>query len=311
MPDHCAKLAFVVATKDRPDDLRTMLQSLVAQTRRPDQVVIVDSSAEPVVAVANDFPGLGVKYIRHEGPPSASRQRNVGIRAVGSDMDFIGFLDDDVVLEADAIERVMEFMEAAPDDLGGCSMNLLNFPRTSGAWLKASAPVRWLGLYSSRKGAVMPSGWQTLTGTVAETTFVEWLPTTAAVWRRRVFDDFRFDEFFDGYSYLEDLDFSYAVSKRYRLAIVADAKFHHYPSPSGRISPYRSGRIEVRNRRYIVRKHGLSGLRCHLGVAIRLLMTLTAGVATRKSAHFQRAIGNCAGLFAPLCLNGQCVHTEQ
>ena len=36
------KLAYVVPTKDRPDDLRKLLESLAAQTRAPDQIVIVD-----------------------------------------------------------------------------------------------------------------------------------------------------------------------------------------------------------------------------------------------------------------------------
>jgi hypothetical protein len=46
-----AKVSVVVATKDRPGDLRTMLQSLAEQSCRPDQVVIVDSSAAPVQSV--------------------------------------------------------------------------------------------------------------------------------------------------------------------------------------------------------------------------------------------------------------------
>ena len=35
-------LAFVIPTKDRGEDLRRMLGSLVNQTRLPDQVIVVD-----------------------------------------------------------------------------------------------------------------------------------------------------------------------------------------------------------------------------------------------------------------------------
>jgi len=42
-----ARLAFVVATKDRPEELRRLWRSLLAQTRRPDEVVVVDASAAP------------------------------------------------------------------------------------------------------------------------------------------------------------------------------------------------------------------------------------------------------------------------
>ena len=122
------------------------------------------------------------------------------------------------------------------------------------------------------------------------------LPSTAAVWRREIFERFRFDEFFEGYSYLEDLDFSYSVSRHYRLAIIADARYWHYPSPSGRVSQYRFGKIEVRNRLYIVRKHQLSLPRCYLGIIIRLFMTIGSALMTRKRADLQRALGNCMGI---------------
>lgn len=295
MQNHIKKLAFVVATKDRPDDLRKMLQSLFEQSHRSDQIVIVDSSADPVGAVTKKFPELNIKYIHHI-PPSASAQRNIGIQSVDPNIELIGFLDDDIVLAPNALEIMLKFWQTAPDNLGGCTFNLMNpFPR-SVSKLKESTLTCLLGLYSDKKGIVMPSGWQTLTGTVRNTIFVEWLPSTAAIWRKEIFGRFRFDEFFDGYSYLEDLDFSYGVSRHYRLAVMADAEYWHYPSPSGRISQYRFGKIEVRNRLYIVRKHRLSLLRCYLGIMIRLFMTIGSAIKTKNMDDCRRALGNCHGI---------------
>ena len=288
-------IAFVVATKDRPGDLRTMLGSMADQSRRPDQVVIVDSSAEPVRSVAEEFGGLNVKYI-HVDRPSASGQRNVGIRAVDGDMDLIAFLDDDAVLEAGSLEAMLDFWQTAPEGMGGAAFNWLNFQPTGGGWLKRSALCRWLGLYSPIKGQVMPSGWQTLAGVVSETTPVQWLPSGASVWRKEVFQRFCFDEFFDGYSYLEDLDFSYSVGRIYKLAVVAGAGFKHYPSPSGRSGMVLFGKVEVRNRLYFVRKHGLSVPRCYLGLVVRLLMTLAGAFSLRWRQNLDRAWGNGIGL---------------
>ena len=295
MQNHMKKIAFVVATKDRPHDLRKMLRSLSEQSHRSDQIVIVDSSANPVSAVTQKFPELNIKYIHHT-PPSASAQRNIGIRNVDPNMELIGFLDDDIVLAPNALKKILKFWQTAPNDLGGCAFNLMNPAPRGNSRLKESGLSRLLGLYSDKKGIVMPSGWQTLTGTVKKTIFVEWLPSGASVWRRDIFERFRFDEFFDGYSYLEDLDFSYSVSRHYKLAIVADAKYWHYPSPYGRVSQYRFGKIEVRNRLYIVRKHRLSILKCYLGMIIRLFMTIGSAIKTRNREDFQRAIGNCVGL---------------
>ncbi len=292
------RIAFVVATKDRPDDLRTMLQSVSAQSHCPDRIIIVDASSPPIRGVVREFSDLPIQYIYHK-KPSASAQRNAGIRAVDIGIDLIAFFDDDIVLGPDALENMLRFWHTSPDHLGGCAFNVMDSSSTISR-VKGSALSRWLGLYADRKYAVMPSGWQTRAGTVAETNYVEWLPTGASVWRREIFDYFSFDEFFDGYSYLEDLDFSYTVSKRWRLAVIADACYWHFPSRSGRESAYRFGKSEVRNRLYIVRKHKLSLWRCYIGIAIRLCMTLVVAVQTRRPEVFQRALGNFWGIMQSL-----------
>ena len=289
-------IAFVVATKDRPIDLHKMLQSLSDQTYIPNQIIVVDASKISVRSIVKNFQSLDIKYIYHPRP-SAAAQRNIGIKAVNSNMALVGFLDDDVVLENQALEVMLEFWKTASENLGGCAFNLMNPPPTGGTKLKATALVRWLGLYSREKGVVMPSGWQTLTGTVSETIFVDWLPSTAAVWRRKIFNNFSFDDFFDGYSYLEDLDFSYSVAKKYKLAVVADAKYWHYHSPSGRVNSFQFGMIEVKNRLCFVRKHNLSFYRCFVGIIIRLLMSLESAVRERNKKYLQRIFGNCVGLF--------------
>ncbi|MEJ2685446.1 MAG: glycosyltransferase [Candidatus Sulfobium sp.] len=295
MANGAIKIAFVVATKDRPKDIRRMLGSLESQSCRPDQVVIVDSSSEPVNNIVQEFPSLAIKYIYHDRP-SASAQRNAGIKAVSEGIDLIGFLDDDVVLESGAMEAMTKFWQDASADVGGCGFNLRNFVPTGATLLKHLSIVQEIGLYSKRKGVVMKSGWQTMIGTVERTTYVQWLPSTASVWRRRILDEFRFEEYFEGYSYLEDLDFSYAVCRNYRLAVVADAGFYHYHSPSGRIGMYDFGKREVSNRLFFVRKHGLSLPRCYLALMVRLVMTIWSSLVAFNPAGFQRALGNCVAI---------------
>ena len=217
-------ISIVIATKDRPDELRNVLRSLSRQTSIPGQIIIVDASEKKDKIAATDFKGFNLEYIYHR-PPSASAQRNRGIQAVDDRMEFVGFLDDDITLETDAFEKMVRFWRKAPLQTGGCSFNCVNIPMVGSNRLKRLPIVQRLGLYGKRKGRVMPSGWQTLIGKVDETTFVDWLPSTASVWRRKIFDTFQFDEYFDRYSYLEDLDFSYSVRKYYQLVVAHDARF--------------------------------------------------------------------------------------
>jgi len=273
-----------------------MLKSIEAQSYLTDQIIIVDGSAEPIEDVLKEFSTLLINYIRCI-PPSAAGQRNVGIKAVNPEITLIGFFDDDIVLEPDALEKMMEFWAKASDNIGGAAFNMVNHPPLYASRLKSLPLAEKLGLYSKDKGKVLPSGFHTMIGFVSDATFVQWLPTTATVWRRNILEKFQFDEWFKGYSYLEDLDFSYQIGKEYRLAVVADARYSHYPASSGRDSGYIFGKREVTNRLYFVKKNkSLSCSRCYLALIIRMLISISLFVKERKLGYLQRVWGNIVGL---------------
>jgi len=284
-------ISLIVATKDRPGDLTKLLESLLLQTVKPAEIVVVDASCEPVESVTAGFPGLTIRYLRH-WPPSAAAQRNVGIRACSSASTLIGFADDDTTFESKAFENMLKFWEDAGPEILGTAFNIRNYPQRGKPVLKHSAVAERLGLYSPKAGSVSRSGWQTIIPAIAETQFVEWVPSGAVLFRREVFDHNVFDEFFQSYSYLEDLDLGYTLSRSGRLAVVANAGFSHFPSSGGRVSARVFGRYEVRNRLYFVRKHRLSLVRCYVCVAIRLAMSVSSGLMHQNADLLRRALGN-------------------
>jgi len=296
MPVFTNKLSFVVPTKDRPDELRRLLASLAAQSALPAEVIVVDGSGDPVRGVAEECRALPVRYLRSL-PPSATRQRNEGIRAACPAHDLIGILDDDSVLAPDACEAMLRFWETAAPDVGGASFNLVNHPPVFAAGLKHLPLSERIGLYSARPGAVLPSGFQVMLAGIEADTAVQWLPSGTSVWRRDVFRAFRFDEWFAGYSYLEDLDFSYQVGRTCRLVVVANARQFHYPSSRGRLAGYRFGLREVANRLHFVRKHEeLSAAKCYLGLTVRALLSLVMAVRERNRDYVRRTAGNVVGM---------------
>jgi GT2 family glycosyltransferase len=284
-------LSIVVATKDRPDDLRQMLNSLQNQTLPPAEIVVVDASSNPVESLLKEFRALPLHYLRHL-PPSAAAQRNAGIQACSPNATLIGFADDDIVFEPAAFENLLRFWDSASPDTLGAAFNLLNYPLRGLSSLKHGKISQALGLYSPRPGTVSRSGWQTVLPTLTETKFVDWLPTTAVTFRKEVFNSIHFDNFYESYSYLEDLDLSYSVGRSGRLAVVAEAGFSHFPSPSGRVTSFQFGQYEVRNRLHFVRKHDLSVARCYLGLTIRLAMSLGSGCVHLNRNLLARAAGN-------------------
>ena len=287
--------AIVVATKDRPEDVRRLLGSLSTQTSVPDEIVLVDSSENPITEIINDFPKLKVKYMRH-WPPSASRQRNRGIANSDEAIPFIGFVDDDTTFDPDAFEAMKRFWANADKSIKGAAFNLCNYPARKGGGLKRSWLTAHLGLYASKPGYVAKSGWQSIIPRAEQTHDVEWIPATAAIYRREALAATQFDEFYNSYSYLEDLDLSYTIGKTGKLTVIAEARYYHYPSAAGRISMRQFGQNEVRNRIYFVRKHGLSICRCYLGLTIRMGMTFISYLRKRSNVDLDRLQGNVRGM---------------
>lgn len=291
-------IAFVVPTRNRSEELRRLLESVARQTVHPRQIVIVDASDERT-APNLEFSELNLLHIFHQ-PPSAAGQRNAGVLHCDEQADLIAFIDDDVVLHPGALDHMLAFWAKASPDVLGAAFDVTHFPvRQSSVTRRRSRLAQWLGLYPSQGGRVAQSGWHSAVGGANSTKYVDWLPTTAIVWRRAVLETHRFDEFFEGYSYLEDLDFSYRLSRRGKLAVVAGTDCSHVPSQAGRVSARRFGRFEVKNRLYFVRKHGLSLGRCYLCLAIRMTMSAGGGLIRGDRHLLARAGGNLEELCAP------------
>jgi GT2 family glycosyltransferase len=290
---HRHKIAIVIPTVGRHAELRRMLESLARQSRLPEEAIIVDEDGSSL-ALAADFPSLNVRVLILPG--SATAKRNAGIKQLRPEVTLVGFMDDDIVLEPEVIEAMTTFWEQAAPGLAGASCNYANAPRGFGQGLKRLPIWSLLGMYGGRPGSVARSGFQTRMEDFHETVYTQWLPTGATFYLREVLEEFCFDEWFEGYSYLEDLDFSYRIGKNYKLAVLASASFHHYPSNTGRATPFEFGKKEVINRFYFVSKHAeLSRPLCCLALCVRLWMSLVLAVTRLEGDYIKRAAGNVAG----------------
>ena len=288
------RLAVIVPTRNRPQEVATLLASLRKQTRRPDSVVVIDSSdaalrSEVRQALADTWPEA--HYEAH-WPPSAAAQRNRGLDLVLGDCDLVALLDDDVTLPADALECACHKIAQAESKFIGFGFNPVDEDALRGyGALKSLRLTEKLGLYSARVGAINQSGWHSRLVHVDQPTEVEWLGSLAVIWRAEAIKTLRFDEFFEKYSYLEDVDMSLQARQLGHLLILREPTFLHEPAPGGRGSRFWFGRIEIRNRHYIVKKHHLSLWRFWLGAAIRSGMTFASGL-TRDSRELGRFFGN-------------------
>jgi GT2 family glycosyltransferase len=270
-------LTLVVCTLDRPAAVRALLVALAAQTHPAGEVLVVDASAdgdtaEVVADVAPGWPG----HLRHVAVTGdqrgLTRQRNVGIEVATGDL--VAFLDDDTVPAPSYLREVHACFERHPDavgvggaiDEGGWVRHQGAPPRPgwyrSGAWERPEG-LRWrlrrrLGLAGDR-----PAGWIPPGGHGRPVAFlppdgedheVELVMGGASAWRRRVFDQHRFDPGFAGYGLYEDLDLCLTVGADGPLYLATAARLEHHHAPESRPDHDRYGRMVVTNGWYVWRR---------------------------------------------------------
>lgn len=230
----------MICTKDRPEDLRRCLESLLGQTRPPEMVRIVDASStaeSSAVAAKMGQRGLPIWYRRSS--PSTTRQRNLGVDAGTSAV--VHFLDDDVELDPPYLDAILRVFEDGRNHrvggVGGIPRNLPPF--------RPSLVRRLIRPESCRQGAVLPSGRGVLVYTADGLLDVDWLSGCCMSFRREVFALERFDDRASGYVLGEDLDFSYRVRQHFRLLVSPEATLLHHESPTNRLDAKAWGERDV------------------------------------------------------------------
>jgi GT2 family glycosyltransferase len=268
-----------------------MLRSVQVQAVRPEQIIIVDGGEDRVDGVVDEFAGLNLEYIRVY-PPSLSKQRNAGMERVHPSTTLAGYLDDDLVLEDGALESMLSFWEVAPEEVGGAAFNIVTDRRPHGTGFKS-----FFLLDDSQRGVVLRSGYQTMICPVEKTTYTQWLFGGATIWRSNVIDEFSYDEWYYGTGYGEDLDYSYRVGKKYKLAVVGDARVQHFSPPIRKEINFVLGKWQMINRMYFVKKNqDLSVPLCYWALSGQVLVNSAKALAKRDRALFMRVLGNILGM---------------
>ena len=255
--DDCS---LVIPTYRRPDDVVSLLTHLASLRDIPGEVVVVDGSPDDLTdrAVASFAASRPLPYRLQfvRSPAGLTRQRNVGLDASAGE--YIYFLDDDCrpydgyfaalheVFRADVERRV--------GAVAGSVMNQMNEPlslRWRVRFALGLVPRGTPGTYYPTATSVPRSLMKPFTGTRQ----VDIVPGGAVAYRREVFADQRFSLFFAGYAQGEDLEMSRRIARRWKLLWCGDAHVDHNHAASGRPPSAERGRMEVRNRYFIWKRH--------------------------------------------------------
>lgn len=248
-------ISVIVPTIGRPNSLRALLDSLAAQTRKVDEIIVADASNDPETArVIEDESRLTVKRI-HVEPPNAVRQRMAAIEIARGEN--LLMLDDDVVLEPDCVQHLWKVLEDNADVVAvSADFNNQTWP----------APTRIWQLYLRHVLGMHEGGWQgRVVGPLlrfgynpvpAGPTPIEWLGSGNSLVRRSAFlSAGGFSDFFlHRCTINEDVDLGLKLRKVGRLMFCPAARMAHHHAPGGRVSSFVAAEDDLFNRFFILRR---------------------------------------------------------
>jgi GT2 family glycosyltransferase len=267
---------------------------MLAQTRPPSQLIVVDSSDafEPVsAAVALAVGSNSITSVIEKSPKGLTLQRNRGLRHVECPITF--FPDDDSIWFPDTAEQIVRVYERDRAQMisGVCARESAQPPLNFGERLSlayrmrrrdrlmqrignlrtqfeeriAPNPSRLLGRSYFKK--FVPSEWHRANEVVP----VEWMTGFRMSFRTDVIRKVGFDENFSNYCLLEDMDASLAAWEYGPVVAAHRSRVYHYRSPELRGSGRLTGATQILNRAYVIAKHTSadSGVRRCLIVYLR------------------------------------------
>ena len=125
-------VTIVIPTHNRYGKLKALLESLQNnQSREIDSVVVVDDS-DNHTDVASDFKTLNIKHITLKERVFISRAKNIGWREAKTE--FVFFIDDDNVVDAQTIHRAYQII-AERDRVGAVMPAVLYKSKPSLVWV--------------------------------------------------------------------------------------------------------------------------------------------------------------------------------
>lgn len=225
-------LTAVIPTRNRPDDLAKAVASVRAQTRPPDEFIIVDQSPgnesrSLVDALMSGDGRIQLVYIHDPRISGLVEAKRVAAERAGGDI--VCFLEDDVILESDYIEQIEQGFSDQPEMVGCCGI-ITNLPRQPFGYefifqlfhrgIFRDVRVGIYGRFNGRGHTLIAS---------------EVLSGGLSAWRHEVFSAVPFDVA-NGFHMLEDIDFSTRVARHFgpRLYINPNARLEHHWSPVNR-----------------------------------------------------------------------------
>ena len=265
-PNDAGRVCAVIPTRNRVQSLQRLLRSLSAQTRTPDEVIVVDASnvTAPGLRLSEQFPSLSLRVIPSH--PSLSHQRNQGIALACAE--FILLADDDIEFPPAYIDVLLRYLKENPDD--GAVSGTLHEPADGKEFVPdhraiSSAGLLWAYVFqTSVWGDISPielrksfgilirpllahyrrlanthtmAGWPVLTETTGPVFRTAVYGLGGALIRRQWLRDSPFDEALEEHGIGDNFGVALGFPRDAPICVLTSINYLHHRDPSNRLAP--------------------------------------------------------------------------
>lgn len=217
------KISVLIPTRNRPDKIDRLLESLAYSTITPHEVLVV-SSGQSILSVVSKF--KNILHIRHIHTSLIGQvpQKQLGIDNLSADTEWCLFLDDDLILERTAIQEALVSIEKFRDhQVIGIGLSLPVTSRASNLSSLFKLAGSFFHLYSKVPGKVLKSGYASSYSEEQDDYFSEWL-NGASMWKVNVLSLYGQNLPSTNHASCEDLIFSFTARKYGKLLFSPRAK---------------------------------------------------------------------------------------
>jgi glycosyltransferase involved in cell wall biosynthesis len=200
------QLGIIICTRNRPKFLENLLKSISESMVLPKQIVLVSSGIDIKEVVSIHSKNLNLKHI-HTEKIGQSNQKVIGISSLDKEIDWIFFLDDDLMLKPNTISKALHVINRINDTkVGGIGARILP--------IQAKLPSK---IFDQKYTNMKKIGGITKSGRATKYMFdkqiqTEWL-NGAAIWRVNNLKYYDLPILNSRYAAYEDVNFSSSVAK--------------------------------------------------------------------------------------------------
>jgi glycosyltransferase involved in cell wall biosynthesis len=240
-------VSVIIPTKNRADDLARAIESLLTQTVKPMELILVDQSSESSFSRPISIP---ITCIHDPLLSGASVARNVAMDLARGDIWL--FLDDDVLLEPEFIAEILKAYDPNVTGVSGIITNYSAPPLKQRLWER----IFQVGPFSDDRQVVYRSADQLRKKSPIR---VRQFGGGLMSFRASAIRDHRFDANLTGASPGEDIDFCAGLPKETVLLITPGARLIHKRSPESRDSTHWIS-VDAQVASYMRERHWKAGL---------------------------------------------------